>query len=87
MEGYVYILQDDNGRFYIGSTTNLERRLAQHTLKTTWTTARMKNARLVLTQGYPTILEARRIERRIKKLKRKDYIQKMVDDGYIKLCI
>ena len=29
-EGYMYILLCSNGQYYTGSTTNLERRLAQH---------------------------------------------------------
>ena len=30
MKGYTYILQCSNGQYYTGSTTDLERRLAQH---------------------------------------------------------
>ena len=30
MKGYMYILRCSNGRFYTGSTNNLELRLAQH---------------------------------------------------------
>ena len=30
MKGYMYILQCSDGSYYTGSTTNLERRLAQH---------------------------------------------------------
>ncbi|KKW02101.1 MAG: hypothetical protein UY52_C0024G0017 [Parcubacteria group bacterium GW2011_GWC2_49_9] len=43
----------------------------------------MKSPVLVLSQEYPTLVEARRIERRIKKFKRKDYIEKIVKDGFI----
>lgn len=45
----------------------------------------MKNPKVVLTQGYATIEEARKIERKLKKLKRKDYIDKIVKDGHIKM--
>ncbi len=30
MKGYMYILECSNGKFYTGSTINLERRLKQH---------------------------------------------------------
>ena len=85
MPSYVYILRDDNGKYYIGSTDNLARRLTQHISGHTWTTQRRTNPKFVLSQEYPTLLEARQVELRIKRLKRKDYIDKMVADGYIKL--
>jgi len=85
MKAYVYILRDEAGRFYIGSTKNIEQRLKYHEAKITWTTARMKEPKLVLCQEYDSVSLARKIEMRIKKLKRKDYIQRMVDDGFIRL--
>ncbi len=85
MVGFVYILEDDNGKFYIGSTTNIKRRLSHHKSGGTWTTSRMVNPKLVLLQKCDSMTRARAIEKRIKDLKRKDYIAKMVRDGYIKL--
>ena len=56
----VYILMSESGRFYIGSTDNLERRLHQHALGHTQTTHNMKSFRLILKQtnlkNYPLIL-------------------------------
>ena len=85
MTAHVYILKDENSRFYIGSCVNMEKRLRQHELGHTATTMRMKNPKLVLMQKYNSLKEARLVERKIKKLKRKDYIDKMILDGYIKL--
>ena len=85
MSGYVYILRDKNNKFYIGSTDNLERRLNAHHHGHSKTTKRMNSPVLVLSQEYPTLIEARKIENNLKKLKRKDYIEKIVTDGYIKL--
>ncbi len=45
----------------------------------------MKLFSLVLKQNYSSLETARKIERKIKKLKRKDYIEKMVKEGYIGL--
>jgi len=45
----------------------------------------MKNPKLVLKQEFSSLAVARRIERKIKKLKRRDYIEKIVDEGYIKM--
>ena len=40
---------------------------------------------LVLNQEYSTLSKARKIEYRLKRLKRKDYIKKIVEDGYIRM--
>lgn len=85
MKGFVYILKDQKNKFYIGSTTDIKRRFKQHQNKHTQTTDRMVNPEIVLVQEYDNLEIARKIERKIKKLKRKDYIEKMVRDGYIKL--
>jgi len=86
MRGTVYILQDDTGRFYIGSTNNLKRRIKQHHYRHTQTTTRMKNPTLVFQQEFDNIEKARIIEMRLKKLKRKDYLQNIIKDGYIKIA-
>lgn len=85
MKGYVYILRDRTGKFYIGSTSEIERRLNQHMSGHTQTTRNMVDPILVLVQEYHNLDVARKIERKIKKLKRKDYIEKMIHDGKIKI--
>ena len=85
MNAFVYILKDENKKFYIGSTNDLPRRLRQHYSGHTQTTSRMKNFVLVFSQKYNNLNEARKIELRIKRLKRKDYIEKIIADGYIKM--
>lgn len=85
MKGYVYILEDSEQKFYIGSTDNVERRLKQHNSGHTQTTRRMGILNLVFSQEFDTLREARKVEFRLKRLKRKDYIKRIVDDGYIKI--
>lgn len=87
IKGYVYILRDSKNTFYVGSTLNLENRLKAHLSGSTRTTKKMSYPKLVLSQEYESIMIARKIERRIKNLKRKDYLEKMVEDGYIKLKV
>ena len=87
MKGYVYILKDSKGKFYVGSTTDVKRRLDQHSSGHTQTTKRMDKPCLVLVQEYDSLIMARNIERKIKNLKRKDYIEKMVNEGYIGMGI
>ena len=76
---WVYILQSlCDKRFYIGSTSNLEQRLNHHFGNSTPSTKRFGGLKLVL---------SRVIEKKLKNLRRHDYIEKMVSDGYIKMKI
>ncbi|OGL98228.1 hypothetical protein A2318_01295 [Candidatus Uhrbacteria bacterium RIFOXYB2_FULL_45_11] len=45
----------------------------------------MQAHKLVFSQEYSTLREAREIERRLKKLKRKDYLQKIINEGLIRM--
>ncbi len=81
---FVYILKNKLGKYYIGSTVNLPERLKHHRGGYTPSTKRMGPISLVFSQEYPTISEAREVEKRLKDLKRKDYIKKIIEDGVIK---
>lgn len=85
MKGFVYILEDDDEKYYIGSSTNVPKRYDRHLSGWVYTTHRMKNPEIVLKQEYETIEQARKIERKLKRLKRKDYIKKIIIDGTIKM--
>jgi putative endonuclease len=85
MKGYVYILENSDHKFYIGSTNDLDRRFKQHNSGHTHTTKRMGKLELVFKQEYDSLNEARKIEIRLKKLKRHDYIEKIIKDGFIKM--
>ncbi len=85
MPAFVYILKSGKGKFYIGSTTDLENRLKHHKGGYTPSTKKLGNVDLVYSQAYPSLREARIIEKRLKKLKRKDYIEKIISDGIIKM--
>jgi len=82
---FVYILKSDSGRYYVGSTLDMSDRLRHHAGGYTPSTKRLGNVHLVLRQKYETLAEARSVERKLKKLKRKDYIEKIVKEGYIKI--
>ena len=83
---YVYILESINGgQYYIGSTVDLAKRLIHHQKGFTPTTKRFGEVKLVFSQQFSSLKEARYIERRLKQLKRKDYITKIIKDGFIKI--
>ena len=83
---FVYILQSERDKkFYIGSTVDLKSRLRHHKGGFTPSTKRLGKTELVFSQEYFTLKEARTIERKLKKLKRRDYIEKIIKDGFIKI--
>ena len=83
---FVYILKFATGKFYIGSTVDIRRRLKHHMGGHTPSTKRLGHGELVLMQEYPTLAAARSVEYKLKRLRRSDYIAKIVQDGYIKIA-
>ena len=82
---FVYILKGKNNKYYIGSTVDLQKRIKHHKNGGTPTTKRFSGVDLVFSQKYENINDARSIERKLKKLKRRDYIKKIIEDGFIKI--
>ncbi len=85
MKAFVYILKNEEGKYYIGSTVDLEKRVRDHVSGFTPSTKRMGKLTLVFSQEYTMLLEARRIEYKLKRLKRRDYIEQIVLNGIIKM--
>lgn len=84
-EGFVYILQSQTyGIYYIGSSINPHKRLLEHNSGKTASTKNKGPWTIKFTQHYPTIAEAKKIEYRLKKFKRKDIIEKIIKEGVIK---
>ncbi len=84
-QGFVYILRSlKNGRFYIGSTANIKARLYLHKIGRVIATRYIRPLKLELCQEYPSFGMARRVEYRLKKFKRRDFIEKIIKDGVIK---
>ena len=82
----VYILQSlKNGRYYIGSTNNIKKRIDTHNAGGVKATKNLLPVKIVLRQEYPNMYIARRVENRLKKFKRRDYINKIIKDGKIKI--
>lgn len=82
---FVYILKTSSGKYYIGSTDNLEERIKHHRGGFTPSTKRLGNIELIFNQEYSSLDDARSIERKLKKFKRKDFIEKILRDGVIKI--
>jgi predicted GIY-YIG superfamily endonuclease len=67
---WVYILSGESGRYYIGATDNLARRLEEHQRGSNHTTRRIgKNLKVVVTREVFSMTDARKLERNLKRKK------------------
>ncbi len=76
---WLYILKNElTGRFYIGSTNNLDRRLKEHASGKTRTTRVLETNKLVYKELYTNIEEARSREKKLKSYKSKKYLEWLI---------
>jgi putative endonuclease len=77
----VYILQSQtNGRYYVGSTNDLERRLSEHRRSHSLATRGRGPWNVVYQESFPTLLEARRRELQIKGWKSSKLITALIEE-------
>jgi len=77
----VYILKSlKNNSYYVGSTSNIDRRLSQHNSGLSYSTKKLIPLVLVSFIPCDSLKEARANEYRLKKYKRKDILEKVIKD-------
>ncbi len=88
MKGFVYILKSfTSNRYYIGSTNDPAKRLFNHNAGYTRSTKYGVPWVICFQQEFPDLATARRIEYKLKKLRRKDYLERVISDGVVKLAM
>ena len=76
---FLYILQSEkNSRYYIGSTSNLDRRLLEHNSGKTKSIKHHRPFKIVFSKEFDSALEAMQLERKLKKFKSKRIIERVV---------
>jgi putative endonuclease len=76
---FLYMLQSEaTGRFYVGSTDDLERRISEHLRGHSLATRGRGPWKLIYKEEFPTLLEARRRELEIKKWKSSRLINALI---------
>jgi putative endonuclease len=81
MKGWLYILTNDQDKFYVGSTNDLGRRLKEHNFGNNKSTKFGIPWKIVFSQEYDSIDTAREAENRIKSFKSKVILKKIISDG------
>jgi putative endonuclease len=77
-----YILHSQaSGRFYIGQTQDLEKRLAKHNAGYVKSTKAYKPWKLVWHQTFQSRSEAFQLEKKLKSFKKRDYILKWIEEN------
>lgn len=75
----MYILKNEiTSRYYIGSTSDIKRRLIQHQKGYTRTTKILGTTTLVYVEDFDTEVKARERERKLKSYKNKKYIEWLI---------
>ena len=77
---YIYILQSESsGRYYVGSTNDLERRFSEHLRSHSLATRGRGPWAIVYKEKFPSLLEARRRELQIKRWKSAKLIAELIE--------
>ena len=84
MDGWVYILQSlKNGRYYVGSTNDLERRLSEHNSGKCKYTSKTGPWKLEFSQKFTNLSVVRKVEFWLKMQKDSDFIRRIITEGKI----
>ena len=85
MKGYVYILKRKNDSYYVGSTIDIDKRFDEHQNGLVEATKYLLPVALAFFKEYPTILQARQIEYKLKRLKSRKIIERIISDKDIQI--
>ncbi|KKQ18535.1 hypothetical protein A2617_01095 [Candidatus Daviesbacteria bacterium RIFOXYD1_FULL_41_10] len=79
-----YILQrEKDGKFYIGSTTNIENRIKKHNSGQSRYTKNKGPFRIVYQEQYETLSEAKKREYYLKSLKSRKALEKLIKGAFV----
>ncbi len=82
MQHFVYILESEiDGRFYIGQTQNVSKRLERHNKGYNKATKSKRPWKLLISVSVSNRAEAIKLERKLKSLKKRSSIIKFIEEN------
>ena len=78
-----YILECSDKTYYVGSTNNLKRRLRDHNARQNRHTKSRLPIKLVFTNEFSTLKEARNYEHFIKRQRNKEFYLKLIQGAFV----
>ena len=82
-QGVTYILECNNGDFYIGSTDDLNRRIEEHNKGENKSTKHKRPLKIIFTKSFDSLKEARSFEFFIKKQRNKNFYNKLINGAFV----
>ena len=80
----VYVLRSEkNGRYFVGSTVDLLDQLFKHKAGKVKATKALLPVEICLSQVYPSLAEAKIVERELKKIEHTPLLKQIVAEGII----
>jgi len=84
MPHFVYILQSEiDSTFYIGSTADLQKRLSDHNAGLSRYTAAKRPWKIAYSEAFETKREALKREIFLKKMKNREFYQRLIDGSSV----
>ena len=84
-QGVYFLYSKKADRYYIGSTSDISRRIEEHSKGYCEATKFLRPIKLVFFQEYDSLSDARRIEYKLKNLKSRKIIETIIESGKILL--
>jgi len=81
MAGYLYILEMNNGKYYIWSTRDYVNRIKEHEKWESKSTRSYLPVKLIFLKEYQSINEAIVVELKLKRYKNKKYLEKFINSN------
>ena len=77
---YVYVLQNEAGKHYIGSCQDLQKRLRRHNQNSVRSTKNKGPFKIIFKEDCVTVTEARKRENQLKSYKGNDKFQRLINN-------
>jgi len=86
MSAWIYILELNNGKFYIGSTSNIKQRFYDHCHGNSPYTRKFLPVKIIFKKEVSSLSLASTIEKKLKRYKNKNILIKIINSQTLKIA-